>query len=854
VAFTVDATGVQSVGTSQPRTMSYTTTSDCKVVVLCVVGIDNNTELQGGTVTYGGQTMTKLHPALQLGGPGFETAVGIWYLIEPPTGSYSFSYPNAGDNTIRLYGIGFRCASGYLPAIDDQDYLENSSGGANPALPSMTASGAWAGVAVMGNGYRNDASADSHTTIGTLNDEGSCNSGAQYGIGSSSGSVVFSWTQNSDDYALEGLLLKEVEDTGEDHPLSGTISATAALTTTPLVVDRELAGSVSGTSSLGTTNLRHTYLSVEREEDGGGFSEIAHTDNDGAWTDTDTFSNGVEYNYRIRYYNDGTWGEYSNEDSVVYVSAGEDHPLAGTIAATAALAGTAPDLDRKLAGSISATGALVGTAPDLDRKLAGSISAVSTLAGALTRDTALAGIVTAAATLAGAVTKDSKLAGSVSATGALVGNMVRGRPLAGLITATAAMAGNIGVARILSGSVDATATLAGLLDVNHPLVGSISATGALAGTAPDIDRKLAGSIDATGAMSGSMLVGQIYVGATVAEAEVCPSSTQLVVYTGSTVAEAEECLVGVPQAGQSYLGSTVAEAEAVPYGSPVVDVTGYSCAEAEAVLAGSTNVHHYYSGATVAEAEECLAGVAYVSEVYIGSTCAEAEACNAGALDYSSAGSATAEAEQANAASVVASSSGSTTEESEVCPSSTQLTIFTGSTCAEAEQINVGTPVEEAGETWEAELHEEAEQCNAGALAYVYSGSTCSEAEAVLSPNVSIVFAGAITYEAEQCNNVFLTNTVLGSLVSEAEAVLSASVVFGLAGYTATESEVVLYGDLLFVYGGDDCEENERCLYHVVYEGQETIFVTDRREIIVPDRPEFIRVNSLRDTVHTRLR
>jgi hypothetical protein len=205
MAFTLNlANNMTSSASTSPITHAHTTTADTTLLIVAVVGIDNNTAL-GSTPSYNGTAMTPI--GATIGGSGYETATGLWYLLNPDIGAYSITYPNVSANNIRIYATSWKPQAGYVAELEDTDYIETVAQVVD--IPAMTAAGAWCGMAVLGHGDRDSSSTYSHTGMNWY-DEGACNDAAQYGSSASGGSVAFSFTATrSDDANAIGAIFKE---------------------------------------------------------------------------------------------------------------------------------------------------------------------------------------------------------------------------------------------------------------------------------------------------------------------------------------------------------------------------------------------------------------------------------------------------------------------------------------------------------------------------------------------------------------------------------------------------------------------------------------------------------------------
>lgn len=127
-----------------------------------------------------------------------EVSAEMWYLINPTTGSsLTISVPNTGGLNIRI--IAATATSTVASARLDQN--SNTTGtGANPSHAVTTlANGEWI-VDIMANSNNSPESGRSQTLL-FANDEGVWQSDAQYAVQTNAGSITFSHTITSGNWA-----------------------------------------------------------------------------------------------------------------------------------------------------------------------------------------------------------------------------------------------------------------------------------------------------------------------------------------------------------------------------------------------------------------------------------------------------------------------------------------------------------------------------------------------------------------------------------------------------------------------------------------------------------------------------
>jgi hypothetical protein len=186
--------------------------------------------------------------------------------------------------------------------------------------------------------------------------------------------------------------------------------------------------------------------------------------------------------------------------------------LAGSIAGSAAVAGTLTKPGVGLAGSIAGSAGVAGalTQAPPGATLAGPIAARATVAGALTQAPAgavlagsIAGSSSAAAQLAGVAILSGSIAGSAAVAGALT--LPARAALAGSIAGSAAVAGALTISAGLAGAIAGTSTSSGALTTSAALVGAIAGTSTSSATL-HVRAGLAGAIAGAASVSGSLTI------------------------------------------------------------------------------------------------------------------------------------------------------------------------------------------------------------------------------------------------------------------------------------------------------------------------------------------------------------
>jgi len=201
-------TKLQFNGATNPLTSNYTCGSGTTLLVVAIVaggasGVEART---GGVPTYNGVEMTEVYAGIKYSTP--ETAVDMYYLLNPPTGSaYQISVPNTRPNDLYCVASSYKAQSGYTSAFDVKHSATGLS--ANPTDSVTTTVNGDVIVQVCGDGYANKPSAYSHTLLYST-DNGSYSDNHQYALQASYGVITLSWTCSSDEWAIITGAWKEV--------------------------------------------------------------------------------------------------------------------------------------------------------------------------------------------------------------------------------------------------------------------------------------------------------------------------------------------------------------------------------------------------------------------------------------------------------------------------------------------------------------------------------------------------------------------------------------------------------------------------------------------------------------------
>lgn len=210
--------------------------------------------------------------------------------------------------------------------------------------------------------------------------------------------------------------------------------------------------------------------------------------------------------------------------------------MQGTISAVSSLSAFLGRI-RPLAGAISAASTVTGTTIGLVKLIAGTISAVSSLTGAIVATRAMQGVITAASTLTGALIATKRLAGTVAAAATVTGAMIATRALAGVITAASTVSGaltTVVTEVLLAGVITAASSMSGALVATKSLVGTIASSATVTGSMVAVKR-LAGTISSVATVTGAAIATKILSGTIAAAATVTGALTTVVTTLAATL-------------------------------------------------------------------------------------------------------------------------------------------------------------------------------------------------------------------------------------------------------------------------------------------------------------------------------
>lgn len=201
-AHTFDNSAQSTAQTTDPATLAYTTGTGATVLVAMIA--HTQASRTGGAPTFNGLTM------IQVGSEvlnGQEVGAEMWYLVDPPIGTFTISVPNSGLVRQRIYAASFIAGSGFTSALDVSNSTNTDA--ANPSLLLTTTVNGAVVVDVLSDGLGTVPTARSHTLIANA-DEGALVNEAQYALQATAGNITLSHTIAVDDVAMIAAAFKPV--------------------------------------------------------------------------------------------------------------------------------------------------------------------------------------------------------------------------------------------------------------------------------------------------------------------------------------------------------------------------------------------------------------------------------------------------------------------------------------------------------------------------------------------------------------------------------------------------------------------------------------------------------------------
>lgn len=167
------------------------------------------TDRAGGALVFAGLTMTQASTT-QKAAASPEAGCEIWYLLNPPIGTWTATIPNTGALTIFYTFSTGRAKAGGKSALDGVSGTNATS--ANPAPGSITTTqDGDIGFAITAGGWQTWAPSAQVGTVISNVDDGAHGCGQQYHLQATAAAVNLGWTfATSEDWGAVAVYFKEV--------------------------------------------------------------------------------------------------------------------------------------------------------------------------------------------------------------------------------------------------------------------------------------------------------------------------------------------------------------------------------------------------------------------------------------------------------------------------------------------------------------------------------------------------------------------------------------------------------------------------------------------------------------------
>ena len=206
-----------ALGKSSTRTSStgnpITTASFAIVtgetVLVLLLKVDGATSRAGGSPAFAGQVMAQAN-STQKAAASPEASAELWYLLNPPVGSWTATIPNTGGLTVFYTLVTGKAKLGGHSALDVAGGANGTS--ANPAPGSVTTTeDGDIGFAVVATGAQTWSPSAQAGTLIANTDDGATGGGEQYHLQATKGAIDLGWTfATSDDWGAVVAYFKEI--------------------------------------------------------------------------------------------------------------------------------------------------------------------------------------------------------------------------------------------------------------------------------------------------------------------------------------------------------------------------------------------------------------------------------------------------------------------------------------------------------------------------------------------------------------------------------------------------------------------------------------------------------------------
>lgn len=193
---------------SNPITLASFSIVVGETVLVLMLKVTGATNRAGGSPTFAGLTMTQAN-STQKAATTPEASAELWYLLNPPIGSWTCTIPNTGALTIFYTLATGKAKPGGHSAFDVAGGSNNTSANPSPGSVTTTDDGD-IGFAIVATGAQTwSPTARAGTQIADT-DDGADGGGEQYHLQATAGAIDLNWTfATSDDWGAVCAYFKE---------------------------------------------------------------------------------------------------------------------------------------------------------------------------------------------------------------------------------------------------------------------------------------------------------------------------------------------------------------------------------------------------------------------------------------------------------------------------------------------------------------------------------------------------------------------------------------------------------------------------------------------------------------------
>lgn len=191
-----------------PITIGFTTLPG-ETALVVMLKVNGATNRAGGALTFAGKALTQAN-STQKAATSPEASAELWYLPNPPIGTYNVVIPNTGSLTIFHMIATGKAAPGSKSQFDVANGGNATSTNPTPGATVITADGAIV-FAVVATGATTWAPSAQAGTVLNNTDDGADGTGRQYALRSARGTFTLNWTfGTSDDWGAVAAAFVEV--------------------------------------------------------------------------------------------------------------------------------------------------------------------------------------------------------------------------------------------------------------------------------------------------------------------------------------------------------------------------------------------------------------------------------------------------------------------------------------------------------------------------------------------------------------------------------------------------------------------------------------------------------------------